>query len=146
MGPCVFSNSPWTPDIGAVGAASGRGQVLLIWNLPLHAWTWSVLVEHLWQIGELVAIPQPTRPHKSFLSVLVRRRPRVVLPHEVAFNFGMRKFLILITDNKLPFSSSSKDLEKYVYPATSPMRERSHTLVEQQRGTCVLSDESKGKR
>lgn len=141
-----FSISPWMADIGAVGATSGRGQVLLIWNLSLHAWTWSVLVEHLRPTGELVAIPQPTRPHKSFLSVLVRRRPRVILPHEVAFNFGMRKFLILITDNKLPFSSSSKDLEKYVYPATSPMRERSHTLVEQQRGTCVLSDESKGKR
>lgn len=30
MGPCVLSISPWTVEIGSIGAASGKGQVLLI--------------------------------------------------------------------------------------------------------------------
>lgn len=44
LGQYVFSISLWTAEVGSVGAASGKGQVLLIWNLPLHAWTWTVLV------------------------------------------------------------------------------------------------------
>lgn len=66
-------------------------------------------------IGELVAIPKPSKPHKAFLSVLVRCRHRVILPHEMFLSFGMRKFIILITDNRLPFSVFRRDLEKYVY-------------------------------
>lgn len=104
-----------------------------------------MLVELLRPIGELVAIPHPSKPHKSFLFVLVRCRPCVVLPHEVAFSFGMRKFIILITDNKLPFPSFRKDLEKYVYLATSPTRESLHVVVEQQRRMSASSFESKGK-
>lgn len=145
MGPCVFFISPWTADIGAVGAASGKGQVLLIWNLPLHAWTWSVLVELLRPIGDLVAIPQPSKPHKAFFSVLVRCRLRVALPHEVEFSFGMRKFIILITDNRMPFTSFRKDLEKYCYPMLGPARERSHSSMEQQKEDYSRSKESKGK-
>lgn len=103
MGPCVVSISPWTVEVGSVGSASGRGQVLLIWNLPLHAWTWTVLVELLKPIGEMVAIPQPSKPHKSFLSVLVRCHHRTSLPFEVSLSFGMRRFIVLITDNRLPF-------------------------------------------
>lgn len=74
LGPCVFSISQWTAEVGSVGAATGKGQVLLIWSLPLHAWTWPVLVDLLRPIGELVAIPQPSKRHKAFLSVLVRCR------------------------------------------------------------------------
>lgn len=103
MGPCVVSISPWTAEVGSVGSASGRGQVLLIWNLPLHAWTWTVLVELLKPIGEMVAIPQPSKPHKSFLSVLVRCHHRTSLPFEVSLSFGMRRLIVLITDNRLPF-------------------------------------------
>ncbi|KAH7667215.1 Aldehyde dehydrogenase N-terminal protein [Dioscorea alata] len=114
MGPCVISIKPWSAEIGSVGSATGKAQVLLIWNLPLHAWTWTVLVDFLKPIGELVAIPQPSKPHKSFISVLVRCRPRVVLPHEVVLSFGMRKYIVMITDNHLPFPTYRRDLEKYV--------------------------------
>lgn len=69
MGPCVISIKPWLVEIGFVGSATGKAQVFLIWNLPLHAWTWSVLVDILRPIGELVAVPQPSKPHKSFLSI-----------------------------------------------------------------------------
>lgn len=85
MGPCVLSISPWSADIGSVGSALGRAQALLIWNLSLHAWTWSVLVDILWPIGELVVIPKPSKPHKAFLSVLVRCRQHVVLPHNCSW-------------------------------------------------------------
>lgn len=112
MGPCVISIKPWTAEIGSVGSATGKAQVLLIWNLPLHAWTWSVLVDLLKPIRELVAIPQPSKPHKSFISVLVRCRNRVALPHEIILSFGMRKFIVLITDNHLPFPTFRRDLDK----------------------------------
>ncbi|KAH7682449.1 Zinc finger CCHC-type protein [Dioscorea alata] len=114
IGPCIISIKPWSAEIGSVGSAVGKAQVLLIWNLPLHAWTWSILVDFLKPIGELVAIPQPSKPHKSFISVLVRCRPWVVLPHEVSLSFGMRRYLVLITDNHLPFPTYRRDLEKYV--------------------------------
>lgn len=89
---------------------------MLIWNLQLHAWTWAVLVELLWPIGELVEILQPSKAHKAFLSVLAHYRPRVTLPHEVSFSFEMRKFIVLITENTLPFPIFRKDLYKFVYP------------------------------
>lgn len=89
---------------------------MLIWNLQLHAWTWAVLVELLWPIGELVEILQPSKAHKAFLSVLARYRPCVTLPHEVSLSFEMRKFIVLITENTLPFPIFRKDLEKFVYP------------------------------
>lgn len=57
LGPCVISIKPWTVEIGSVGLATEKAQVLLIWNLPLHALTWSVLVDLLKPIGNLVAIP-----------------------------------------------------------------------------------------
>lgn len=57
MGPCVISIKPWSPEIGSMGSALGRAHVLLIWNLLLHAWTWSMLVDILRPIRELVAIP-----------------------------------------------------------------------------------------
>lgn len=30
MGSCIISISPWTAEVGSIGSASGRGQVLLI--------------------------------------------------------------------------------------------------------------------
>lgn len=98
----------------------------------MHGRTWTVLVELLRPIGELVAIPQPSKPHKAFLSVLVRYRPWIILPHEVSFSFGMRKFIVLITDNKLPFPIFRKDLEKFVYTEASPASERPTPIFEQQ--------------
>lgn len=74
-----------------MGSAMGKAQVLLIWNIPLHACiNWLVLVDILRPTGDLVAIQQPSKPHKSFLSVLVRCHQRVVLPHEFVLSFGMR--------------------------------------------------------
>lgn len=75
------------------------------------------MVEILKPIGELVAVPQPSKPQKTFLSMLVRYRHLVVLLHEITLSFRMRKYIVLITDNHLPFLTFRRDLEKYVYLA-----------------------------
>lgn len=145
MGPCVLSFKPWFAEIGSVGSASGKAQVLLIWNLPLHAWSWSILVDILRPIGEPVAIPQPSKPHKSFLSVLVRCRPRVMLPHEFILIFGMRKFILLIIDNHLPFSTFRRDLEKYIYQPSRPGDCEVISSTSNDRPVAALNHEAKGK-
>lgn len=145
LGPCVISISPWTADVGSIGAASGKGQVLLIWNLPLHAWTWSVLVDLLRPVGDLVAIPQPSKPHKSFLSVLVRCNRQARLRFEVSLSFGMRMFTILITDNKLPFPSFRRDLEKFTYSSTLLAMEEENWVEDRTRFTHEIPQEAKGK-
>lgn len=131
--------------MGSIGAASGRGQVLLIWNLPLHAWTWSVLVDLLRPVEDLVAIPQPSKPHKSFLSVLVRCHRQARIPFEISLSFGMRMFTVLITDNKLPFPSFRRDSEKFVYSSKSLAMEEENRVEAQARFTHEIPRETKGK-
>lgn len=91
-GPCELLLAPWSAKLGAIARASGEGQWVLIWNLPLHAWSWSVIAEVLRPVGELVALSQAALPHKQFLSVLVRRRLGVSLPLEQDFSMGMRHY------------------------------------------------------
>lgn len=52
--------------------------------------------------------------------MLVHYRHHVVLPHELILSFGMRKFFVLITDNRLPFPTFLRDLEKYVLQSKIP--------------------------
>lgn len=145
MGPCVLSISPWSADIGSVGSALGHAQALLIWNLSLHAWTWSVLVDILRHIGELVVIPKPSKPHKAFLSVLVHCRHHVVLPHKLFQSFGMRKFIVLITDNRLPFPVFRRDLEKYIYQSKRPQDDYSHSVLPPTQAPLKINRDHKGK-
>lgn len=144
MGLCVISILPWTAEVGSIGSASGRGQVLLIWNLPLHAWTWPVLVELLKPIGELVVIPQPSKLHKSFLSVLVRCHHRPSLPFEISLCLGMRRFMVLITDNRLSFPKFRLDLEKFCYSSTVLECEREVEASGQPKFTHEIFKEVKG--
>lgn len=74
-----------------------------------------------------MAIPKPSKLHKAFLSVLVRCRHRVILPHELILSFGMRKFIVLIIDNRLPFPVFRRDLEKYIYQAEWPSDDLSNS-------------------
>lgn len=37
--PCVLKLAPWLAELGAMGRASGDGQWVSLWNLPLHAWS-----------------------------------------------------------------------------------------------------------
>lgn len=71
-GPCTLRLAPWTTELGADGRASGEGLWVLVWNLPLHAWSWNVIAEVMRPVGELVALSHASTSHKRFLSVLVR--------------------------------------------------------------------------
>lgn len=55
-GPYTLKLSPWFAEIRTEGRASREGQWMHIWNLPLHGWCWSIIVEGLRSVGELVAL------------------------------------------------------------------------------------------
>lgn len=73
-GPCSLKVAPWSAELGADGRAAGDGHWVMIWNLPLHAWCWEVIVEVLRPVGELVILSQAMVPHKKFITALIRRR------------------------------------------------------------------------
>ncbi|KAH7657856.1 Zinc finger CCHC-type protein [Dioscorea alata] len=74
-GPCTLMLAPWSAEIGVTGRASGRGQWITIWNLPLHGRSWDIITEVVKPVGELIVLSHATSKHKRFLSTLVRLRP-----------------------------------------------------------------------
>lgn len=113
-GSCSAKLAPWSAEIGAVDRASGDGIWVRIWNLPLHGWCWSVILEVLKKVGELVALSQEFKTNKCFVSALVRRRPGISLPIEIELNLGMRKYLVLLTDDKGKQTTYRADLGRFV--------------------------------
>lgn len=71
-GLCQLRVAPWSAELGLEGKASGEGQWMHLWNLPLNGWTWGIISEVIPPVGELVALSQATTMHKRFVSVLVR--------------------------------------------------------------------------
>lgn len=96
-------------------------------------------------IGELVAISQPNKPHKAFLSVLVHCHRQTVLLVEVALSYRMRRFIVLITDSKLPFPTDFGDLEKFVYTSGKTVEEAPEEMDTRSRFTHDIPKEAKGK-
>lgn len=115
--PCKLQVSPWSAEMGAVGRKSREGQWIHIWNLPLHAWCWSIIAKVLSPVGELVAISQAELPHIYFISVLVRRQAGVALPLELDFNMGMRKYQVLFMDDRGALPVFRRDMGRYVLTA-----------------------------
>lgn len=102
-GVCSAKFAPWTVELGAVERASGEGVWVRIWNLPMHGWCWSVILEVLKTVGEMVSLSQEFKTNKRFVSALVRRRRGVSLPMELELSLGMRRYMVLLTeDNKTP--------------------------------------------
>lgn len=66
----------------------------------MHGWCWSVIFEIIILVCELVAVSKMSKPNKSFTTALVRRHLEVTLPVELDLRFGMRRYLLLITDDK----------------------------------------------
>lgn len=114
VGPCKLRISAWSAELGAMGRASGEGTWVHIWNLPLHAWCWSTILEVIRPVGELVALSQAKLPHKQFITVLVRRRGGVKLPVEIDFNLGMRRYQVLITGERGDLPVYRRDLGRFV--------------------------------
>lgn len=112
-GPCTLKLAPWSAEIGADGRASGTGQWIHLWNLPLHGWSWGTITEVVRPVGELIALSQASSPHKYFISVLVHRRAGVLLPFEVDLCLGMRRYLVLLTGEKEAVPIFWRDLGRY---------------------------------
>ncbi|KAH7689328.1 Zinc finger CCHC-type protein [Dioscorea alata] len=119
QGLCSMSISPWSADFGTLGRASGIAQWVLIWNIPLHGWCRNVISEILRPLGDLVALSKTSRPNKSFISALVRRKPEVVLPFEIDLSYGMRCYNVIITGDKGEFPRFRRDLGRFVLPVPS---------------------------
>lgn len=70
-------------------------------------------MEILKTVGEMVALSQEFRTNKRFVSALVRRRPGTVLPMELDLNLGMRKYAVLITDDRGEQTRYRPDLGRF---------------------------------
>lgn len=57
-------------------------------------------MEVLKKVEELVALSLEFKTNKCLVFALVRRRPGTSLPIELELNLGMRKYLVLLTDDK----------------------------------------------
>lgn len=113
-GICVARLAPWSAELGAVSRASGEGMWIRIWNLPLHGWCWSVILEVLKTVGELVVLSQQFKTNKQFVSALMRWRPRTTLPVEMELSLGMRKYLVLLTDDRGEQTKYRPDLGRFI--------------------------------
>lgn len=113
-GPCSLDISPWSPELGSVSAAVGPGTWVRVWNLPFHCWSSSTVADVLQQIGDLVTIGKNKSAPIGVLRVLVRLHGRTSLPHEIKFSVGMRKFFVLVTDERNKDPSFSASRSRYI--------------------------------
>lgn len=113
-GPCKLKIAPWSVELGSMGRASGEGLWVHIWNLPLHAWCWSMITEVTRPVGELIALSQAKQPHKHFISVLVRQRAGVSLPMEIELSLGMRRYVVLLTGDRSGLLVFRRDFGQFV--------------------------------
>lgn len=114
FGLCSISLPPWTGDVVSDGIAMGTGTWVRLWNLPLHYWSWQVVVVVLRPVGDLVAISQGSQSSESYLEVLIRLRHRASIPHKVELNIGVRSFIMLITRAKDSWPVFQRDLDKFI--------------------------------
>lgn len=141
---CNLCLAPWSAELGATGRASGDGQWMQVWNLPLHGWSWGIISEVLRPAGELMAISQATTTHKQFITALVRRRAGVSLPLAIDVSLRMRRYIVIITGDRGLFPVFLQELGRYAFP------KRKKGLVSGNRGggraLLELSRDEKGKR
>lgn len=113
-GVCSARVVPWSAEIGAVNRASGEGIWVSIWNLPLYGWCWSVILEVLKNVGELVALSQEFKTNKRFVSALVHRRLGTSLPIVLELSLGMRQYQVLLTNDNGKQMTYRADIGRFV--------------------------------
>lgn len=97
-----------------MGRADREGQWVSIWNLPLHGWCWEVIEGVLRYVGKLITLSKISEPHKRFLTVLIRRRRSVALSLELDFSFGMRRYQVLIVEERGVLPWFNLEARRYV--------------------------------
>lgn len=66
-------------------------------------------------------------------------------PSQLFLSFDMRKFIVLITDNRLPFPVFRRDLEKYIYQSERPQDDHSHSVLPPAQAPLKINRDHKGK-
>lgn len=90
-----------------------------IWNLPMHGWCWSVILKVLKSVGELVSLSQEFKTNRRFVSALVRQRMGMTLPIELELSLGMRKYMVLLTEDRGNQSKYLPELGRFILPDRS---------------------------
>lgn len=73
-----------------------------------------MILEVLKTVGELVVLSQEFKTNKQFVSALIRRRPRTTLPVQMELSLGMRKYLVLLTDDRGEQTKYRPDLGRFI--------------------------------
>lgn len=101
-------------------------------------------------MGDLITLSKQTVPHKGFLSVLIRCRSGVKLPLELDFSFGIRRYLVLITEERGRFSAFNKVMERYELVKTkgddmipSEVVRSTHMVPRSEKGKQLLNQVSR---
>lgn len=55
-------------------------------------------------------------PHKKFIATLVRPRQRIALPIELDLSFGMRRYKMLLTEERGTFPVFHRERGRYMLP------------------------------
>lgn len=147
-GLCSAKLEPWSAELGAIDRASGDGQWVRIWNLPMHGWCWSVILEVLKTIGEQVSLSQEFKTNKRFISALVHRRVGVSLPVELELSLGIRRYMVILMVDKGPQPVYCVDLNRFILPdvrhdgefASSLLRRATHEIAPGEKGKQPISD------
>lgn len=71
-------------------------------------------------VGELVSLSQELKTNKTFISALVRRRKGVILPVKLDLSLGMRRYQVLLTDDRGDHPKFWPDLGRFVLPKERP--------------------------
>lgn len=102
-------------------------------------------MEVLRPVGELVILSQATVPHKKFITALIRRPRGAMLPMEVDFSLGMRKYQVLITTDKGAFPKFRRDLGRYVLPIVDEVAELQRSSGGRYTHSITLDEKGKHK-
>lgn len=94
-------------------------------------------------VGELVSLSQQFKTNKRFISALIRRRRGTSLPVELDLSLGMRRYLVILTEDKGVQPTYKLELGHFVLPDRSVDRESDIPL---RRSTHEINPMEKGKR
>lgn len=90
----------------------------------------------------LITLSKLSKTHKRFVTVVVRRRRGMVLPFGLDFSFGMRRYQVLITEERWSSPTFDRAAGSYVLPEVT---EEDESQLAVQRFTHSVTRAKKGK-
>lgn len=114
---------------------------MMIWNQPLHGWSWPVIAKVFKLVDKLISLSQALVPHKMLLTALVRRRLSVSLPMDIDFSFGMHSYKILIIEDRGKFPKFWHERGRFILPDPFPNEEEGRGLLKRSEGGVRTEDQ-----